>query len=109
MGKEHVLREVREAERSVREMLEEAERERDSKQAQARREADRIQEAGFALIDKEIDDEFQGAHSQTRRLVEDRIEQGRQQVDQSRRDAQGNLTQAVDRLVEELESSIVKG
>jgi vacuolar-type H+-ATPase subunit H len=109
MGKEHVLKEVREAERSVRDMLEEAERERDSKQSQARREADRIQEAGLSLIDKEIEEEFQTAHAETRKLVEDRIEQGRIQVDQKRRDAQGNLPQAVDKLVEELEGSINKG
>lgn len=109
MGKEQVLKEVREAERSVREMLDQAERERDGKQAQARREADRIQEAGFSLIDKEIEEEFQKAHAETRRLVEERIEQGRLQVDQERRDAEGNLPQAVDKLVAELERTIVSG
>lgn len=108
MGKEHVLKEVREAERSVRELLKEAERERDGKQAQARREADRIQEAGLSLIDKGIEEEFQTAHAETRRLVDDRIEQGRQQVEQKRRDAEADLPKAVDKLVEELDSSIVK-
>ncbi|MCJ2541224.1 MAG: hypothetical protein LN414_08145 [Candidatus Thermoplasmatota archaeon] len=108
MGKEHVLKEVREAERSVREMLKEAVRERDGKQTQARREADRIQEAGLSLIDMEIEEEFQTAQAETRRLVDDRIEQGRLQVEQKRRDAEANLPKAVDNLVEELDSSIVK-
>lgn len=107
MGKEQVLKEVREAERSVREILEEAERERDSKQAQARREADRIQEDGLSLIDKGIEDEFQTAQADTRRLVEDRIERGRQEVDQQRRDAEGRRPRAVDRLVDELENSVI--
>ena len=109
MGKEHVLKEVREAERSVREMLEEAEGERDGKQAQARREADRIQEAGISTIDKEIEEEFQTAQAETRQLVDDRIEQGRHQVEQRRRDAEADLPKAVDKLVVELDSSIIKG
>ncbi|MCK4970295.1 MAG: hypothetical protein KAS77_07205, partial [Thermoplasmata archaeon] len=59
MGKEQVLKEVRAAEGRVREMLEEAERERDKKQAQARRDADRIVEEGLTRVDKLVDEEYQ--------------------------------------------------
>ena len=109
MGKEQVLREVREAERRVREMLEEAERERDQKQAQARREADRIVREGLSQVDKEVDGVYEKANEETRRLVGTRIEQGREAVERDRHDAQGRSPQAVDRLVQELERSVVQG
>ena len=44
MGKEEVLKRIREAERLVRDMLEETEKEREAVLIQARREADRIVE-----------------------------------------------------------------
>ena len=109
MGKEQVLKEVREAERRVREMLEEAERERDNRQAQARREADRIVQEGLSQVDNNVDGVYTKASEDTRRLVETRIDQGREAVERDRRDAEGRSPRAVDRLVQELERSVVRG
>ena len=107
MGKEEVLRQVREAEKRVRDMVDQAERERDQKQTAARREADRILEEGLVLMDGEIEKELANSAAETRRMVDARIDQGRDRVERDRADSERRLPQAADRLVEELERSIV--
>ena len=59
-------------------------------------------------IDKEMDETFNKAASETRRLVETRIAQGGQAVDKERNVAETRLPQAVERLVDELERSVVR-
>ena len=90
-------------------MLEEAERERDQRQTQARREADRIVSEGLSQVDIEVDGVYTKASEETRRLVETRIDQGREVVERDRHDAEERSPQAVDRLVQELERSVVNG
>lgn len=107
MGKEEVLRQVREAEQSVRDMIEHAERERDQKQTASRREADRILEKGLVSMDEQIEAELNKSAAETKRMVDTRIDQGRGQVERDRVDSERRLPRAADRLVEELEGSIV--
>ena len=109
MGKEQVLKEVRAAESRVREMLEEAELERDKTQTQAGRDAETIVEEGLASVDKLVDEEYQKSAEDTGRLVKKRINEGKEVVDKDKRTAKTQLPQAIDRLVEELEKSVTQG
>jgi len=109
MGKEQVLKEVRAAEGRVREMLEEAEHERDKKQTQARRDADKTVEDGLIRVDKLVDEEFQKSAGETQRLVDRRVTEGKEAVDKESRTAKTQLPQAIDRLVVELEKSVTQG
>ena len=108
MGKEEVLKRIREAERQVREMLDESEKEREAKLMQARRDADRIVDEGLAAIDKEIDEIYEQARAETQRDVEARVDEGRAVVDERRLASDETLPRAVDHLVMEFERSTLR-
>jgi vacuolar-type H+-ATPase subunit H len=105
MGKEEVLKRIREAERLVREMLDETEKEREAMLIQARREADRIVEEGLAEVDQQTDGVFEQARAEIQRTVQGRIEEGQAAVEERRSTSTSRLPRAVDHLVREFERS----
>ncbi len=105
MGKEEVLRRIREAERLVREMLDETEKEREAMLIKARREADRIVEEGLAEIDRHTDGVFEQARAEIQRTVQGRIDEGKAAVEEKRSSSTSRLPRAVDHLVGEFEQS----
>jgi V/A-type H+-transporting ATPase subunit G/H len=109
MGREDVLRQVREAEGQVSQMLEGGQRESEARLSTARREADKLVREGLASVDTEVDAVFQKAREDTRRTVEAQLEEGRGRIDASKRASEARMTTAVDRLVDDFKRSILEG
>jgi vacuolar-type H+-ATPase subunit H len=109
MGKEEVLKRIRDAESQVQAMISQAERERDASMAQARREADRIVEQGFSEVDAALDRAFHDAREATACTSAARMEEGLEAIASDRLAAESRLPGAVDALLAEFEQAVLKG
>ena len=109
MGKEEVLRRIREAETQVQATIHEAERQRDATLAQARRDADRHVEEGIASADKAAERALSGARDEAKRESAARVAMGRKAIESDKLAAESRLPRAVDRLIEDFEATVSKG
>jgi len=109
MGKEEVLRRVREAETQVQAMIQEAERHRDASLAQARRDADRSVEEGIASADRAAERALTEARDAAKKESAARVEKGRRTIESDRAVAESRLPKAVDKLIGDFESTVSKG
>ena len=109
MGKEEVLRRVREAESQVQAMIQDAERQRDATLAKARRDADRSVEEGIASADRAAERSFNEARDAAKKESAARVEKGRRAIEADKVAAESRLPRAVDKLIEDFESTVSKG
>jgi len=109
MGKEEVLRRVREAESQVQAMIQEAERQRDATLAKARRDADRSVEEGIASADRAAERALNEARDAAKKESATQVEKGRRTIGADRVAAESRLPRAVDQLMGEFESTVSKG